>query len=61
MSRYIPDPKTLYIAKQPSGWFVMDKYGPLDGPYQTAGDAKAVLATEAKPVWPCPPQSTSRS
>lgn len=46
MSIYRPDLKTLYPAQLSDGWWVMDQFGPLDGPYGTVGDANAAIAAE---------------
>lgn len=43
MSLYRPDPKTLYPARLADGWWVMDKFGPLAGPYATARDAQITI------------------
>lgn len=40
------DPKTLYPARLADGWWVMDQFGPLDGPYATVGDANGAIAAE---------------
>ena len=46
MSIYRPDPKTLYPALLVDGWWVMDKFGALDGPYSNARDANAAISSE---------------
>lgn len=46
MNIYRPDPKTLYPARLADGWWVMDKFGPLDGPYATVRDANASISAE---------------
>ena len=48
MSIYRPDPATLYPACLADGWHMMDKFGPLDGPYKTAGDVYAAIQSEAE-------------
>ena len=46
MSLYFPDPATLYPARLADGWRIMDKFGPLDGPYASADEAWAVINRE---------------
>ena len=43
MSKYNPRPDLLRVVKRDDGWWVDDPHGPLDGPYETEGDAYAVL------------------
>lgn len=49
LSLYHPDPKTLYSARLADGWWMMDKFGPLHGPYATAGDVAAAIRNEDIP------------
>lgn len=46
MSLYRPDPKTLYPARLADGWWVMDKFGRIDGPYATISGANASINAE---------------
>jgi hypothetical protein len=46
MSLYFPDPTTLYPAQLADGWHIMDKFGPLDGPYASASEAWVVINRE---------------
>lgn len=39
MSIYRPDPEELHAARLIDGWHIMDRFGPLDGPYASATDA----------------------
>jgi hypothetical protein len=43
MSVYSPDPNRLYAAKLADGWYLMDGFGPLDGPYESARDVYATI------------------
>lgn len=47
MSLYRPDPNTLYPALLMDGWWVMDKFGRLDGPYVTVLDARKAITAES--------------
>lgn len=44
MSVYCPDPKTLYPARLADGWWIMDKHGPLSGPYASVRDVNRGIA-----------------
>lgn len=47
MSLYFPDPATLRPALLADGWHIMDKFGPLDGPYASAAAAWRVINRES--------------
>jgi len=47
MSLYYPDPATLYPALLADGWHMMDKFGPLDGPYASASEVYVVIHRES--------------
>lgn len=44
MSVYCPDPRTLYPARLIDGWWIMDKHGPLSGPYASIRDVNRGIA-----------------
>jgi len=46
MSIFRPDPETLYTALLIDGWWVMDNFGPLYGPYASVRTANEVIIAE---------------
>lgn len=48
MSVYISKLENMHIAKLEDGWWVMDFYGPLYGPYCTPQDAHTVMLYESE-------------
>lgn len=46
MSLYYPNPSTLYPALLADGWHMMDKFGPLSGPYASSSEVWVVIHHE---------------
>jgi len=50
MSVYRPHIADLYPALLIDGWRVMDKFGPLSGPYASCFEANAAINNESNPL-----------
>lgn len=47
MSRYTPTIDELYTERDDRGWWVCDRFGRIDGPYESRSDAQATFHAEA--------------